>query len=213
MTLKLKTTVKQRKHYYAAPNTKRGRTKTLKCYDTTQYVYDTKRLIGNEQNAYATNTLFISSTNLTSMEDENFLETFIDDFKQVYQKYYNLNNITIYLPSAIISGSMLKDLLDIPATYTELKLNVFSFHSPVPGVWESCSPKIKKLDICFTDGIAYPHAGTEILYGMDKLHSLKSLSISNNSPHCPDLIMPSRKLKKKIVYTIGYKIIHKNLFM
>lgn len=193
--------------------------KQVRCMNLVQHVYDNMNLSKHEyKNAYATNRIYISSSNNTFFRskeviilDEEIFETFVNDFKYAYKKYYNLKEVTIRLPCAIMSGKMLQDLLSIPSSCSELRLNVFAFHSPEPGMWQSCGSNLKKIDIEFTDGLAYPNSATEILHGMESLQSLERLSICNNSPHIQTAIVRSRKLKKKLWYSSGYNVITKKI--
>lgn len=173
----------------------------------TQYVYDGMRLTQDINNAYATNCIFVSSNNAFDWnQDDKIFRKFIEDFKKVGNKYYNLNEITIFAPTAIVSGQMLKELFEIPSVYTKLSLDIFSFHSPITGIWTHIPNNIEDVKITFSDGIAYPYSGSDILSCFDDVKSLKKLSIKNNSPHRPKLTFPSKDLKNKTWCIKGYNV-------
>lgn len=158
--------------------------------------YDYKKELRDYNGAYGTNELmayfYDSSCN------EKFIAKFIKDFRGVSDKYYNLRKLSIYAPFCIFDGTMIRDIVDAKSSYNDLSLNIFSFHSPVPNMW-NFNRTLEKLSITMSDGIAYPNAGTDLL--STDLTSIRSIDMINNSPYKPALKVSD---ESKLCYTHGW---------
>jgi hypothetical protein len=163
--------------------------------NTTHYVHSNyqPKTLQKYKGSYATTSLRCLFTNPEC--DEEHLVRFIDDFKCASERFYNLREFSIHAPYVIMDGSMLSDLIKASSINTEMDLELFAFHTPIPSTWKTC--RWKKMQVRFSDGIAYPDSGTDFLRGIEDCGSLKELRIENKSPHRP-LIKHSSKVKNKI---------------
>jgi hypothetical protein len=162
--------------------------------------------ICNYQGAYATTSICTLFHNREYSEDTyDALLEFIENFEAYSTKYYNLKTLDINLPFTTIDGDILQRLLNVRSSITELKLDLFAFHSPVPNTWNSTHTKIQKLELIFHDGIAFPNSGTDILQGIDTCPTIKEVCVHNMSPHNPIVRIP-RKLFMKVGYTTGVHV-------
>lgn len=182
--------------------------KFVRVSNSMQIVSPSRALLKNTQQAYAINTLYFNTDTILKSADEDdlYLQEFIDDFCRESPKYYNLREISINAPGAIMTGEMLKQLTSVKSTYTELELKIFAFHTSCHNMWSPHSSKLKKVTIRFVDGIAFPSSGTDILQGLQDLKSLERLVVENYSPHIPDIVFPSRAVKNKASRTTGFKV-------
>jgi hypothetical protein len=140
-----------------------------------------------------------------SDHQENDVHEFIDEFKTISQKLYNLKTLQIMSPFATYDGVLVKKLLDIRATYTRLELDMFAFHSHINGMWTSPGVTLKNLDVTFHDGIAFPNAGSDFFKGLDDNMDIDEIKIRNESPYTPVVILP-RKLRSKTYIARGVKL-------
>lgn len=132
---------------------------------------------------------------------ENYMDEFLEDFSAASSKFYNLKVLDLRVPYVILDGYMLQTILRNSSTMTDLDLEVFAFHTPLENTWQYS--KLKKLHVTFSDGIAFPNSGSDMLSCIEYAPNLKELWIENNSPHVPPLKV-HRKIKNKTL-VIGFK--------
>lgn len=177
------------------------------------YYYSEYRKTIKPKNAFAINDIFATFYN--SDDVQNDVQHFINEFSKNSTYFYNLKKLHIHAPEFIMTGEIWKQLINTPGTFTDLHLDIFAFHSPLPDMWIPTSPQhapIKNFDIRFTDGIAFPDSASEMLRGVQHNRTTcdQLFNITNRSPHMPSL-RASSKTRRKIRHSFGYKMWHMSI--
>ena len=176
----------------------------LKVYNTNHYVRTPSHFRNNRKSAYSVNNITAFFDNADN-DNDTVITEFVNEFRKESLYYYNLKTLSIYAPRSVMEGDALRDLLTIRSTYTDLELNLFAFHSPVPGTWVPSGVTLNSLKVTFHDGIAFPNSASDLLVGLDDNKHLQTLCVCNTSPHEP-VVHLSRKLKNKEDYHFGVKL-------
>ena len=180
-----------------------SRRTTVTVKAVTHYVSDPSKVRKRDGGAYAVNDMVIL-LNYPEHTEEVVCDM-LDKLSKESKSFYNLNKLRLYTPYAVYNGEMLDRLLSLESPYTELDINMFAFHSGVPGSWANASVAIKKLSVTFHDGVAYPNAGTELLAGIENNKTIENIKIWNYSPYVPKINI-SAKVKNHIGITHGVEI-------
>lgn len=183
------------------------RTHTVAVHNTSHWVYSPAKFKGFA-GAYATTRLQFSLTSSYNEDAEAAVAEFVDEFQKESDRYYNLKQLAIYAPYAIIDGNLIEKIMSSQSTLTDLDLNVFGFHTPVKDMWTPTGTggvALNRLDVTFNDGVAYSNAGTDLLAGLERNKDISRITIENKSPHIP-VVRLSKELKYKMYYTSGVKL-------
>lgn len=194
---------------------KYGRRTCVKVFNTCQHIhfsrspqYYAERDEGlGFSGSYAINEIYVYLTD--PRHNENHLDTFIQDLSRVSTRYYNLKSVHVIAPYAIMNGGMIEHIVNMNGTFSEIYLDVFGFHSPIQDMWIPITQKhvcLKKIRVTFGDGLAYPNSATEILQGLETYQYIKDIQLINDSPHDPVVNIKNKKLKQKISYVRGCKV-------
>lgn len=183
--------------------------KQVRVVSSVLYVSESKysKKIIDLQGAYAINRIYVIFDNPECTEE--YVDNFLEDFRKVGSRFYNLQEISIKAPFAIYTGDMVKKLVNTKGTFTRVDLTMFGFHSPTNDMWvpENDSSEVKHVSLTFTDGIAYPNSASNILLSVCKHPYIKDIDVCNNSPHMPTVIVnkkTSNKLRR--VTGVGIKV-------
>jgi len=169
-----------------------------------KFVY-TPSDIHKSKGAYAVNDIHILLRNCPN-NVEDVVADLVNAFKKESSKYYNLKTLHITAPYAIIDGNIITDILSAQSTLRQLNLDICSFHSPVENMWIPTNGiKLRELNVTFSDGAAYPFAGTHVFKGIEHNPDIDEISITNQSPHNP-IIQISRQMRGKVRYSRGVMI-------
>jgi hypothetical protein len=155
--------------------------------------------------AYAVNDLHIMVKDGKDNSEDVVIDL-IKTFKKESSKYYNLKTLYINAPYAIINGNTILDIMSAQSTLTQLYIDICSFHTPMENMWIPTNGiKLRELNVKFSDGAAFPFAGTHILKDLENNPDIDEISITNQSPHTP-FVNISRKLRGKVRYSNGVMI-------
>lgn len=157
----------------------------------------------HDPGAYAITTLILNLKNPCIMEKD--ISQVTNELQLALPKYINLRKLAFYAPYAALDGSHLETLLNMGSPYTELELEMWTFHSPDKDMWSGRGLSLLYLEV--NDGIAFPYAINNVLIGLKEhqAESLDKLVITNNTPHTvyiPYDILPY--VEKTILNRIEY---------
>ena len=104
-------------------------------------------------------------------------------------KFINLRRLSIDSPLAAYDQELVADLMRLDLPFTELKLEMWTFHTPGELMWtRTRTPALKELDLHLNDGIAFPDATRDALQGLKECQrGLRTFRLTNASPHEPTI--------------------------
>lgn len=129
-------------------------------------------------------------------DDEDIVCDFLEDFQSQSKKYYNLRQLHIHAPHAVFNGNMVKTMSQNMSSATNLHLDMFAFHSPQHDMWDTSI--FNKINATFHDGVAFPMSASLLFQGLGSNNHVQNVSIINESPHKPKVILP-KSLMGKVV--------------
>jgi hypothetical protein len=125
---------------------------------------------------------------------EKDVDVFLEEFVDACPLYINLKQLHLDAPYAALKGNTIGNLMQIESCHTELRLDIWTFHSPIDDQWKGHI--LHKVRVALNDGIAFPHAFPHILTGLAKHQSyLKYVHLKNQSPH--RLVISKRLLPQR----------------
>ncbi len=125
---------------------------------------------------------------------EKDLERFVTEFYRYAPLYMNLKSLHIDAPYSAIKGQMLMELMQVESCFNDLRIDSWTFHSPLEEQWKGVPLQKIKLNMC--DGIVFPFAFNNMLTGLcQHQNAIKHIDLVNLSPHSIEVnrkLLPSR---------------------